>query len=446
MTGGTGWLAVTIEARQRISMGRGTGRAFHTDTHDHVPGSVLRGAIARTWLAGGGRTDTTFRDVFDRHLRFGPAFADGTSLRPLSVRYCKYRDNPDHRCGAAATDARPDAGPTRTSWDAAFPVSDGVTLPLDWADPHGHWTGSRGEVVAAPGAAVPVTTVTSTAIDHATGTAAEGRLFSRGAVETGTVLRGLITGEVDALETLTAWLDGHQRFELGGRSSVLGAATIRVHRQPALPPPERDRIVLRTLSPAFLLDEAGRPSLDVAAELRRLGYRGSVERVWTRPVTEGTGGFHAASRLPKAAEVGLAAGTTAVLAPTPGDTAALERLLERGIGVRRPEGFGWIAFTEAPWEEPRPVHAAAEALGDGEGFAGLRRTINEARLTEPQRVWLAQRLTDTPETADAVEEVLRQPAAADLTSTQRESIRDALRRPGHVRRRLADHLREDDAR
>jgi CRISPR-associated protein Csx10 len=335
------------------------------------------------------------------------------------------------------------------SWDAAFPVPDDIDLPPEWDHPGGHWTGSKGDVVAAPGSRPPVTTVTSTAINHDTGTAADGQLFSRAAIEVGTILRGHITGRADVLDVLAASLADHDRLELGGRSSVLGAVRLAV--QPENPPaaPTGPRVVLRTLAPSFLLDDAGRPSLNLESELRRLGYQGTVEKVWSRPVTEGTGGYHAASRLPKPADVGLAAGTTAVLCPIPDDTAVLATVAGRGIGVRRPEGFGWVVFTGTPWQDPQPPSSS-----DGRGFspqpgsdhaeyAELVESLRNARLDQVQRRWLGQRLGDGGGTATDVDAVLQQPGAGDLTSAQVAVVRRALTRDAEFRRRLADHLREE---
>jgi CRISPR-associated protein Csx10 len=441
MSAPTGWLEVTVKAQQRMSMGRGAGKAFHTEGHAHVPGSVLRGAIARAWLVDGAGTDSTFRDVFDRCLRFGPMFAEGTDLRPLSERHCKYAQNPTHVCAPV----QEGEAPPRTYWDAAFdPPGDG-TLPSGWDSAAGHWTTSKGDVVAAPGAQLPTTTVTSTAIDHRVGTAAKSQLFSRGAVETGTILRGLIAGHPEILDVLAKALAEQDQLELGGRSSVLGSARITAVMGVPPPPPEGDLVVLRMLSPTFLLDPAGRPSLDktgLEAELRRLGFAGTVERVWLRPITDGTGGFHAASRLPKPADTGLAAGTTAVLRPADGDTSVLAALAKRGLGVRRPEGFGWVSYAHTPWTEPVPLtHPSGLATLDESAYTDLRRSLREARLNTTQLTWLSQRLVEgTGQDEDAA---LKQPVARGLTTGQRAAVRASLSAPGTLRRRLADRLREE---
>jgi CRISPR-associated protein Csx10 len=291
-------------------------------------------------------------------------------------------------------------------------------------------------------------TVTSTAIDHRTGAAAGSQLFSRGAVEAGTILQGYIVGAADALGVLAKSLVDHDRLELGGRTSVRGSATVTVAAVEPPPVPGGPRVVLTTTSPAFLLDDAGRPSLDLEAELRRLGYQGAVEgRVWSRPVTEATGGFHAASRLPKPADAGIAAGSTVVLLPEPQDVPVLARIVGRGIGVRRPEGFGWVRFAHEPWQPPEPqqqTHDPVDAA-DGQspgGFAMLYRSLHEARLTGAQTTWLARRLVDVGDTAADVAAALTEPGAGQLTGVQRDRARAALGEPPETRRRLADALDE----
>jgi CRISPR-associated protein Csx10 len=283
-------LGIRLTARQPVSMGTGACKAFHTTTHRHVPGSVWRGALAAAWIQRRGAPDPEFARVFDRDLRFGPLFADGTSLRPLSVRSCKYGSE---HC----------ADPWY--WDAAFP-DDAAGLPEGWDSPAGHWVGGRGEIVAGQ-----IHTVASTAINPATGSAAERQLFSREALPAQTVFTGVVTGEQQALDLLAKASTDLDRLEVGGRGSVLGSVRLELTDAPSAAAPDTlsaARVVLRLTSPAFVVDAAGRPltGSGLLGELRRLGYQGSIEnsadgspKIWSRPLTDATGGFHAATRMPK---------------------------------------------------------------------------------------------------------------------------------------------------
>ncbi|MGL5824041.1 MAG: hypothetical protein ACRCYU_04270 [Nocardioides sp.] len=417
-------LNVTIRARQRLALGRGTASAFYTPSHHHLPGSVLRGAIAKAWLSWYGRPDADFRRVFDGAVRFGPAFADGSDLRPLSVRSCKY--GPGH-CA---------------TWyaDCAFPAPDGV--PQDWLG--GHWESGRGEVVAAEGTPLPMSQVTSTAIRHSSGTAADGQLFSRGAIDSGTDLSGTIVGPAADLDVLSQAMTALHRLELGGGSSVRGSADVSVEARNVDAVPAGRLLSIHLVSPALLVDAAGRPHLDLAAALRSRGLTGPMRNSWVRPLTEGVGGFHAASRTPKPSEIAAAPGSTVVLEPAAGDHDRIADLLATGLGLRRAEGFGWLRVMDSPWRYPaRSARFQAPAANETDGdFSRLRTQVESLGLTPTHRRWLRARLTETLGSAATVDGALRQPGARGLSEPQRATLTEVLTQPQGRRRRLADHLRE----
>ena len=70
------------------------------DTHDHIPGTVLRGALAARWVAEHGVPVTTtpeFLDIFEGDGAFGPLHSELSVPVPLSVHLHKYRPEPG-RC------------------------------------------------------------------------------------------------------------------------------------------------------------------------------------------------------------------------------------------------------------------------------------------------------------------------------------------------------------
>jgi len=429
-------LGVRVVAQQRVSMGRGAGKAFHTATHFHLPGSVLRGALAKAWIVRRGAPDSEFRRLFDGSLRFGPLFAEGSSVQPLSVRVCKYA--PAH-C---------------SPWyaDAAFPAAtDAAAPPGDWDDNAGHWRSSRGEVVGAGGTRVPSDPITSTAVEPRTGTAKEANLFSRDSLRPGLVFTGSVAGDDAGLQLLAAAVADLERLELGGRSSVMGSARLFLTgpESPVLPDRSADRVVLRLNSPAFLVDDAGRPTLNVVGKPGQRRFSGEVERVWTRSLIDGTGGFHGASRLPKPVDVGLAAGTTIVLRPSGADVGVVTSLITDGIGLRRPEGFGWVEIATGPWE-PTPAEAPGGTVpvnemgetGATSAFGTVRRRVRDLRLGPTALQWFAARLRDVATTGGpSVEEALSQPGAMTLSQHQRQEVGDVFAgQSAAVRRRLADSL------
>jgi CRISPR-associated protein Csx10 len=386
----------------------------------HVPGSVWRGAVARAWLDRYGTTDQAFREVFDHRLRFGPLLAAGTDLRPLSVWSCKY--GPEH-CDP-------------WTWDAAFPPPADVPPSAGIRD--GHWERGRGEVVTAPAATGPMRVITTTAIAHEKGSAAPNRLFSRDAVETGTVFTGHVIGDDETLDMLAKALVEVERIEVGGRSSVLGSAVITAAATSPDPVPTVGRVAVRTLSPTFLVDAAGRPSLDLVGALRAAGVQGTVTPAWTRPLVEGTGGFHAASRLPKPVDVGLAAGSTVAVDLAPGDAPALTQVIGHGLGLRQAEGFGWIRVDSVPWQPPR-AHATGSATTESD-FHQLGRQVRALALPPERLRWLASILREVLTDDNERTAVLERPGAQGLTDHQRAVISELLAEPFHRRRRLVDEL------
>lgn len=364
----TTWLKVTATCLQDITIGTGATRAFMSPTMDHVPGSTVRGALARAWRFKHGDGHPQFRVVFDGAVRFGPLRARGSDVANQSVWGCKY--HADH--------GEPEY------LDAAF------------ACPH---CGREGTVDPCPGCGVSprvapsmcgrpgerlkgtimfgaqsTKLVTSTAIDPERMSALESSLFAREVFPRGTVFDGHIVGD----PTLTALLKDFERIALGGRKSVLGAVQLAVEEVPApLPAQPTGPVVLRTVSPTILVDHTGAPSVD----LRAAFPVGVVADIWGgRLAADGTSGWHAASRLPKPGDVALAPG--AVIALSGIDGHDLRRLLDEGIGLRRPEGFGWLEIVEGAWKPP-----AKPAVQEVQIDAVVVHRFGP--LTRPERKWLA---------------------------------------------------------
>lgn len=345
---------VTVTLHQPAALGRRPSGGTLIDTFRHVPGSVLRGALAAAWIRRHGLPEHAgpelreqFVACFERDVRFGPLLAPGWGVLPLSKIRCKYRPEPD--CHIAITDAvRPgdDVPPVRC------PVCEGPMVP---------GSGEVEPLTAAARAAGPATvTATRVRLTQAE-TAAPGMLFTRAALAhqdthgQDRVLSGRIVGAGSALH-------GVHHIQLGGRRSTAGQATCNVcpdNPEPAVPDSagaphlvDGDRLVLTLASPAVLVDSFGRPALtpDRTVLQDLLGVPvPAPQRAWTR--RELVGGWHAASRLPKPDDWAVCAGSVYEyqLPENPGPQ-ALARLADHGLGLRRPEGFGWI--TIGAWTPP----------------------------------------------------------------------------------------------
>jgi CRISPR-associated protein Csx10 len=281
--------------------------------------------------------------------------------------------------------------------------------------------------------------MSSTAISPETGTADSGRLFSRDSLDADLTFHGAVAGELEHLEMLRAQLGEHARLELGGRTSVMGSAEVTcAEPAPWVPQVPRDRVVLRLASPTILLDPATRPSLDLHGELRRQKIAGTISEPWTRTLTDGLGGFHAASRMPKPVDVGLAAGTTVVINPAPGDAEVLTRILQRGLGVRRSEGFGWMDIATEPWQPPGQRTADDEPTA----FAAIEAEVQALGLRGDVQHWFRARLRDVGSPhGPTVAEAMTQPRARGLSVHQRDVVARLLSHDARaVRHAVADAL------
>ena len=421
-----GMLAVTVVARQRMALGTGSEVSFFTGSHAFVPGSVLRGALAAAWIAEhgppepGSSEQAWFSHLFDGPVRYGALQVPGSFVQPVSARRCKYPK--DSACENAVVDAAFEPG-------VNCPACDGPTEP------------GKGQVTLPPG--VMLDRITRTSISPKTGKAADGELYSHGALPAGTRLEGFIHGR-------DPWLEKPRGLRLGGRRTVGGAADYLV--EPA-PLPEAAAawegtgpLVIRLTSPGVFVDVAGRPRLEPDPVLDLDGAE--VERSWARPVT--WTGWHAASALPKPEELCAVTGSTYRLAGPPGVLRGLaERLPAEGAGLRRTEGFGGIEVVTEPWRVPAASeqHTAEEQATERDGGGAevqamkLLARLQELRLSEDQRRWVISALGDLQRDRersasgqpsaegeeDLVVALLHQPAALDLAGRQREELRKVFR-------------------
>ncbi|MGW5440571.1 type III-B CRISPR module-associated Cmr3 family protein [Nocardia asteroides] len=328
---------VTATLAQITSPGTGSRGSFRNDSHDHIPGSVLRGACAAIWIRHHGEPatgDTDFADIFEGDGTFGPLQADSTVRTPLSVRVHKYGPSP--AC-------------EQWWWDRALGATETrcPTCQQDLAD-------SKGERTEAP---EQVTRVHA-ALDS-DGVAEDKKLFETTGLAPGTRLAGWVTGP--AVAALYHRDVPVARLKLGGGRSTGGGATITV--DPAAEPDPLEThegtVILRLASPGVFFDDFGFPTDRPGAEQLHdaFGCPAEVVEAWTRWTT--VGGWHAASGLPKPTERAVAAGSTYTIRAlgTP-DPHALRRLRTGGIGARRREGYGALYTVHEP---PRPDHSIARA-------------------------------------------------------------------------------------
>lgn len=345
-------LAVTVTALQTIALGRRPTAEATVQTQLHIPGSVLRGALAGAWLAEYGEPDpqrsgrtiipasvrAAFLELFEGPIRYGPLLRPGSYLTPLSVHRCKYPRTPE--CKAAAIDeAFSDLG------DGRCPACKGVL------------EAARGEIESADDLLTEKTRVALTPGE----TAQEGLLYSRRALRARDAKGQPVTFTGHLLSTqgtVPGWLSQQRRLHLGGRRSTEGGADYATNPvQLTAGGTDNGRIVLRLLSPALLVDHAGRPDTHPDERLISdlLGVPVVLGRSWTRSSV--VGGWHAASNLPKPEEIAVSAGSVfeLKLPAAPAEPDGVAALLAHGLGLRRGEGYGWTDIAAGPWQPAQPV-------------------------------------------------------------------------------------------
>jgi CRISPR-associated protein Csx10 len=332
---------LTLTLRQPAQIGDQARSDYVLGTQDHLPGTVVRGAFAAAWIAGNGQPARSspqrqeFLRLFEGDVRFAPLFA-GSDVNPLSVLSHKYGGDQD--CQAAEYDCA-----TRDTVPSACP---------DCGSPLEHRRGLRGRPVQRRRR-------TSVAI-AATGVARRGQIVTRDTLEAGQVFRGTLLASDPALLGVLARLGP---VRVGGRRSTHGSAQVRISDGGPPPTAERrrdGRLVIRLRSPGIFVDGQGRPCREPQpGELEAvLGCPAKVIRRWAR--WQQAGGWHIASGLPKPVELAAAAGSTYLVET--GRTVtdeALAALGQRGLGLRRHEGFGDLA--PPPRLEPGRAGREAEA-------------------------------------------------------------------------------------
>lgn len=376
---------VTLRLDQIAALGRRPRGTAPVDTYRHIPGSVLRGALAASWIAQYGppqHADPAARDrflrLFEGTVRYGPLLDADSDVVPLSVLRCKYR---------------PEKGCERFSHDQATDLEPLSRQPECNAC-RGRTQNGRGEVEFF-GVDDHIVQETHVRLDDQE-RAEEGLLFTRRALKPrrGGISR-TFTGRIVTPpgEPVDPWLLQARPLRVGGRRSTAGGALYEAKDTPA-PAPDpaflvtKGRLIVRLVSPAFLVDAAGRPTSrpDTGLLSELLGVDVTLDRAWIR--RESIGGWNTLTNLPKPAELAVTAGSVFRLALGSTPTAeGLRRLLDHGLGLRRAEGFGWVAL--GPWRMPRSA-VTRQTTKEEKMAVGIARLLHE--LLPEDSAWYLDKL------------------------------------------------------
>lgn len=351
--------SLTVTLRQPTQLSTSLRSDGVIDTIGHVPGWVVRGALAAAWIRTYGSPEQEpargmFLRLFEGGVRFGPLYA-ADAPPPLSVHRHKYSSDPS--CTTAYLDAAASAD---------------LQIPYTCGDCGQEWVPLR------PGLSHEARHLrTSVAIDSTSQTAIPKKLFSRRRLRPRVPIRdaegrttGQITatfcGEVNGDDDLVVRLAKLRQVRLGGRKTSHGAVTIRfgVADSPQLWVRDDGLLVFALSSPGVFVDAAGRPTNAPSdGELSNvLGCEARVVKAWTRWDT--VGGWHGASGLPKPTETVVTAGSTFAVKLADPLRADLAALVARGVGLRRHEGFGHIGSYRVPAEPAEAIEQVLRMAAD----------------------------------------------------------------------------------
>jgi CRISPR-associated protein Csx10 len=360
---------VTIETPLAISLRRATG--VDLATHVHLPGTVLRGALAGAYLDGiGSAADVEFLGMFlgTRPVHFLDHRLNGAEPWPLSARVCKTYPS-DHKVadGLVAQAAGKSPGESCPDCKSKRKPPRGFHRLTTIEDR----TDYRTEEVTTRRAV-------HVQIDPKLLRSQTGQFHSSRVVAPGQVLWGRVLAEGEAERSLRALVgEGITLYAGRGRSRGQGRIRLSVtegegiaaeairermeelNTQVAGSLSEFSSKLLFTCtlqSPAILLDQWLTSRLWVAVEDFGGDLKGYQLLAWFTRATEITG-WNAAAGLPKTPVHGLAAGSCFLfgrdMAPV-GREKELQRLADlfavvepNGIGERREEGFGEISICNA---------------------------------------------------------------------------------------------------
>ncbi|MFC8797289.1 type III-B CRISPR module-associated Cmr3 family protein [Promicromonospora sp. NPDC057138] len=377
-----------------------------------------------------------FIALFENGVTYGPLMAEGSTITPVSVRQCKYG-----ACGTVV--------------DAAFEVGGlaecGCGMPLE---------SSKGGVSLPIGLRRQRTQVHMNVDD----TAADGDLFTRRTLSSskgGHIFRGSVRVDAVLPVSAAAWLQSVTALRVGGRRSTGGEVQVTLSDGvPELLGPSQ-HVVLVFASPAILTDASGLPLDLTSPDAVRDALTDEIGDVFGVPITKVTtwtrdelvGGWHAASGLPKPMERALAVGSVLridLAEPTSGE--AIGALRDRGLGLRRGEGFGHVVVRAIAWA-PTTVEAEAPSTAVPDEVMAYVRDL----LGSPAANWLAVELRDLVEALAATPPGAERPAAVlldrrtyrELSGSIRERVRDLIEKDTRliyaVQARLRAELRLQDA-
>ena len=328
-------------------------------TLDFIPATTLRGALAAALTRRTPpeqinlRLQACFGEVFPR---WTPAFPvkerDNQICVPMPLTWVEEKG--EARFGFLST-AHVDPLPETVGQYRLIDVPpDGYAddWPLAWKPARSHWLAIDREGIPTAEADVPKGNHMHLALHYARQSHREQQLFSRTGIESSGVIHGFRTFVADPLGILQP-ADQVRELYLGKRRSAgNGRATLSWKSVPPRfwpgNPPDGGAVLVQLMTDAILPGGSGgllrAPEPEMFPDSGRLGIGvKSIASDWHEYP-----GWSTKWGLPRESALTVAAGSVFRIESGHPDFAAwLETLAAEGIGLRRNEGFGWVAVNPA---------------------------------------------------------------------------------------------------
>jgi CRISPR-associated protein Csx10 len=359
----------------------------------YLPGSMLRGMLIARYLeqhpGSDPDTDKTFRQhFFDGSTRYLPAYPLHEQQRTIPTPHCLFYGKHTDLDSAGVLIANLHSATWTPDERRTFDKQYGAFKALEAKRPFCHLV-NKSITLHDPARTLTIHTQRDRRRGRATRT--EGAIFRYEALAAGQSLQAVVLCDTDSDSTfIRNLLTASSSVRLGrSRSAHYGQATLTLHDEQTnwhemdIPPADlaAGPHTLLLLSDTLLCTPQGQvaTSIDAALLAQALGL--PAEQVTldkTRSFTSSVlhGGYNTTWRLPLPQQPALAAGSLISFTLTQAlPAAAVQRLQEQGIGLRRAEGFGRIAFDPslpdqlAASQPAEPVLVAPTLTADEQTFA-----------------------------------------------------------------------------
>lgn len=183
--------------------------------------------------------------------------------------------------------------------------------------------------------------------DKETGVAKEGMIFNYESIDTGQIFEGSIYGENDDLQKFISIFGNEDTIHLGrSRNAQYGMARFKIASEK--PAEIQDaalhsgEVSLTLLSNVVIYNEYGFSTTDITTLQKALGNGITIKKAFIK--TCDTEGFVSIWRLRRPSERCFLAGSGFLLEVDESAVNRLEELQKEGVGEKRAEGFGRLAF------------------------------------------------------------------------------------------------------